>query len=1319
MADKINPAFLNKPDKYLLANATSRADPPTLRDYTRKVAATQTNPIDTKDKAEARRRTAVTEELNTRAAANIANSNNPVGALLAPNGWGDAGETFSDAIEHQGGWGLAPDTRMLLGADDAPRGQPGVTGYLRDVKRPVQNFVANAAELAFRGYQAGMGGVETAALGLDKGLDNAGVSTITDPIAGYSHSFQPGHGALSLMEALPDGGLHMTGLPFVEGRGAPAEAPMVPKLPSDGVRKVADWWRDRRGDVSRTPVIDDATGHIVGDVPSEAQAPAVNGKRRPFVMKSEADGVTEPPKAPESVDYTPEPPAPAMTPESYADAAAEKGLDFLNSPEAVDYYTKNAPDIKAELDRRLGESPAPTMSSAQGAEDILSNPEKGFVNPVTVRDTEGLKALMAERGVTPESISERYPPMSTSDGGTTPPGPPGEPPTGGNGNPPPGGYEPGYVPGRDDRFVGSVNVPNLNMTPEASTALRAVGEETPIGRKVQGWDETNAGAEGLNRTPEEIANDPSFANLPEKLREGQMKVREGWQSVIDTAKTHGVGTDEYNKALLDAITTATSHSENVGQTARGLNVLRQPLEGDTPLSARDMKAINDFASDPTNADRLNDLIQQHLDDPEAMRRLARDIRKPKFSDWIASGAYNMMLSNPQTLSRNIFGNAINLYGDIATHGWASLIGAARTGKASAADRAMGRSVMGRLYGSYVGTLQGLKNFPTAYREASPLDIAYREGGGSPFHGKAAMVLEAATRTMAASDEVARMMAKMSDLYGQATKKAINEGETGWGKGSGVWDRVNELVANPTDHMLDQADDYARLMRFQDEPGFVAAAAEGMLKIKPSDTPPVAAMKMATRLTVLPFIRTPSSILRTAARNSPLGILSSKNWKDFKAGGELRDKAIARVAAGTALTGVAATMANNGDITGMGPEDYKKQAELQASGWRPNSVKVGDKYVSYDNLGPVSIILSSTATAVERHKAGEVAGDAYGKKMADVSLGVADAMLNNGWMETLANTFGALTGPATQRESALGNAAANTASSLTVPALLRSVNQSYIDPMSRETKGDGSLGDRVANRIKAGIPGLSQTLPERHDVYGDPIEKKVAGGPLKILNPVSYSDVKSDPQEQELSRLSNDPSKPLVPPVQTSFRVPGTGQNLKLSGEDYQKYQEIVGQYVKMNLSDAMSSPEWKDVPDDNKRAIVKNMLKEGRKTARDLILSQASEDTGTPPASGNPLIPSAKADTPDLPANGEAFVGIPTSIRRTVKGNEAVGGKAHSDHLNGDAVDFTPPPGMTMGELENQAREFFPGMYVLNEGDHVHVRIPGLNGPLFGKKGVQ
>ena len=58
------------------------------------------------------------------------------------------------------------------------------------------------------------------------------------------------------------------------------------------------------------------------------------------------------------------------------------------------------------------------------------------------------------------------------------------------------------------------------------------------------------------------------------------------------------------------------------------------------------------------------------------------------------------------------------------------------------------------------------------------------------------------------------------------------------------------------------------------------------------------------------------------------------------------------------------LAASGVVTGGGARDPQQRALDIATGWRPYSIKIGDKYISYQRLDPFSTVLGLAADTVE-------------------------------------------------------------------------------------------------------------------------------------------------------------------------------------------------------------------------------------------------------------------------------------------------------------------------------------------------------------------
>lgn len=80
---------------------------------------------------------------------------------------------------------------------------------------------------------------------------------------------------------------------------------------------------------------------------------------------------------------------------------------------------------------------------------------------------------------------------------------------------------------------------------------------------------------------------------------------------------------------------------------------------------------------------------------------------------------------------------------------------------------------------------------------------------------------------------------------------------------------------------------------------------------------------------------------------------------------LRDQQVGRLVLGTAVGGAAIALAKEGRISGAGPTSIAERKQLEANGWRPNSIKIGDTWVPYTYLGPLAGLLSMAGNVYDK------------------------------------------------------------------------------------------------------------------------------------------------------------------------------------------------------------------------------------------------------------------------------------------------------------------------------------------------------------------
>lgn len=123
--------------------------------------------------------------------------------------------------------------------------------------------------------------------------------------------------------------------------------------------------------------------------------------------------------------------------------------------------------------------------------------------------------------------------------------------------------------------------------------------------------------------------------------------------------------------------------------------------------------------------------------------------------------------------------------------------------------------------------------------------------------------------------------------------------------------------------------------------------------------------------VIPFFRTPVNIMKYSFERTPFSVANISGMKQLSADLFGDDAIVKRAAIGRLATTASATATlvammhrtnqeDNFYISGGGPLDPDRRKRLEETGWQKYSIKVGDKWYSYQRLDPFATIIGVLA-----------------------------------------------------------------------------------------------------------------------------------------------------------------------------------------------------------------------------------------------------------------------------------------------------------------------------------------------------------------------
>ena len=550
-----------------------------------------------------------------------------------------------------------------------------------------------------------------------------------------------------------------------------------------------------------------------------------------------------------------------------------------------------------------------------------------------------------------------------------------------------------------------------------------------------------------------------------------------------------------------------------------------------------------------------------------------------------------LLTSLRTHERNMVGNTLSLMANEISRAPAALVD--RAISKVTGQRTITAGTPNAMKGFVKGVKEGARNAKDALKDgANPIEnLKYDRNqitwGNNKFEQGLKKYTEAVFRPLGAEDKVFEGVAYNMSLRNQANAMALNEGLKGKAKAQ----FIDDLVNNPTSKMIDVAQADADFATFK-QSNALSKAASG-LKQKASSQ---GAIPKIISDVIMPFTQVPGGVATQLYNYSPAGFVSSvMNVRKAINTGDASFQRLASTQAGRAMIGTSlmaagAWLSSQGLMTGQ-PRDNQEKAQWEAEGKQANAIKLGDKWVSLNSIGPQTLITVSGAAIDNMLKDGMDPLSIAGTIGASIGQNIADQSFLTG----VQSAMNAITNP----EQYAKNFIEGQATSI-VPNLVKDIAKAT-DPYQRDTAG-------MADRFKQSIPGLSQTLPKRYNSYGEEMHNRGLGAIFDLFNTTTENISPEKAYIDELRRITGEKS---MTPDRADRKVDieknGVKEKVQLTSEQHSAYQKDYGENTQQLLKVARELDWFRELSPEEQASRIDQALKSINQASQNRVLGDETK----------------------------------------------------------------------------------------------------------------
>jgi hypothetical protein len=329
----------------------------------------------------------------------------------------------------------------------------------------------------------------------------------------------------------------------------------------------------------------------------------------------------------------------------------------------------------------------------------------------------------------------------------------------------------------------------------------------------------------------------------------------------------------------------------------------------------------------------------------------------------------------------------------------------------------------------------------------------------------------------------------------------------------------------------------------------------------------------------PFVKIAGNVMTKAIlERTPVGILAPSIRADIMGvnGSIAQDTAIGRMLVGTAMAIAFGSLAAEGYMSGSGPQDPREAARWRAAGNQPHSVRIGDMWYQVNRLGPWGMLGSLAADLYDvAHSASE--GDLT-KAAATLHHAFVQNILDESFMRGPADLIKAVEDPGRYGEAYIRNFA----SSFVPFSVALAQMDRATDPYQRDAR-------TVIDSIRAKVPGLSETILPRRDLWGEPLPNTV--GLIPGVLAIYVQKINHDPVNAAMLRLG-------IYPAQLERKI----RNIDLTPQQYDDFQRLAGRLAKRSADALVLSPAFATWPVYVQHDMLAEQITQARESARNMMM---------------------------------------------------------------------------------------------------------------------